>query len=84
MASGEEEEKKRSDAWRDAMPLARRAAVMMALRGDVVIMQRGARVDPSAEIRGPIRIARAASSSSSSSSDTTRRTTRSMTRTMSH
>lgn len=44
--------------WRDLMPAAREAAARMADRGEVVVTQKGARVDALAA-RGPIRIARA-------------------------
>lgn len=45
------------DQWRELMAAARAAGRRMAARSEVVVMQRGKRVDPS-RARGPIRFAR--------------------------
>ena len=44
--------------WRDLMPDAREAAARMADRGEVVVTQKGRKVD-ALSARGPIRIGRA-------------------------
>ena len=44
--------------WRELMPSAREAAARMADRGEVVVTQKGEKVD-ALSARGPIRIARA-------------------------
>lgn len=45
-------------AWRTLMPCVRAVVARLAARGEVVVLQRGRRVDPE-RARGPVRIAAA-------------------------
>ncbi|MFN9031651.1 MAG: DUF3253 domain-containing protein [Betaproteobacteria bacterium] len=54
-----------ADHWRPLMPAVRRVAATLALRGELVIAQRGAAVDPQrvldGDLRGPLRLRRVGS-----------------------
>lgn len=56
--------------WRDLMPDAREAAARMAGRGELVVTQRGERVD-ALKARGPIRLGRAKRSDAAGGGDGT-------------
>lgn len=49
------------DAWRRLMGPVRAAAIRLALAGQVEILRKGKPVDPTAEIRGVIRLRKSAS-----------------------